>query len=161
MAACQNDIQFNPSCFELYGFDIIIDADLKCWLLEINSSPSLARDTLLDDMVKQRLIDEVIDLVSPVDFDRRRLFEVLERRISEDFKKNSLSSVQSKHNMNRDLTYVLHGQMPRKYGEMPQKMGNFQRIAPSKFSDKLIASLRGQKMFGSLNKISEAHENDK
>lgn len=93
MAACQNDIQFNPSCFELYGFDVILDENFKCWLIEINSSPSLARDTLLDDMIKQRLIDESIDLLAPMDFDRRRLFEVLERRISEDFKKNSSSSV--------------------------------------------------------------------
>jgi len=85
----------------------------------------LARDTLLDDMVKQRLIDETIDLVNPVDFDRRRLFEVLERRINEDFKKNSLSSVHAKHYMNRDLTYILKGKVPRNYGEMPEKMGNF------------------------------------
>jgi len=50
-------------------------------LIEVNSSPSLARDTLLDDMIKQRLIDETIDLVDVIDFDRKRLFEVLERRI--------------------------------------------------------------------------------
>ena len=50
------------------------------WLLEINSSPSFACDTVLDDMIKQRLVDDTIDLVSPVDFDRKRLFEVLERR---------------------------------------------------------------------------------
>lgn len=37
-------------------------------------------------MIKQRLIDDIIDLVDPIDFDRKRLFEVLERRINEDFK---------------------------------------------------------------------------
>jgi len=37
-------------------------------------------------MIKQRLIDETIDLVDAVDFDRKRLFEVLERRISQDIK---------------------------------------------------------------------------
>jgi len=57
---------------------------LRAWLLEINSSPSLACDTLLDDMIKQRLIDDTIDLVNPLDFDRKRLIEVLERRIQED-----------------------------------------------------------------------------
>lgn len=30
----------NQNCFELFGFDFIIDADLKCWLLEANMSPA-------------------------------------------------------------------------------------------------------------------------
>jgi hypothetical protein len=32
-------------------------------------------------MIKQRLIDDTIDLVNPLDFDRKRLVEVIERRI--------------------------------------------------------------------------------
>lgn len=87
MVAAQNDIQYNPSCFEVYGFDVIIDSDFKIWLLEINSSPSLARDTMLDDLIKQRMIDDSIALIDPVDYDRKRLFEVLERRVHEDFGK--------------------------------------------------------------------------
>ena len=83
--AAQNDIAFNPNCFDLYGFDVILDEDLKAWLLEINASPALSCDTLLDDMIKQRLIDDTIDLIDPVDFDRKRLFEVLERRAQEEF----------------------------------------------------------------------------
>ena len=59
------------------------------WLLEINASPSLARDHLLDDIIKQKLIDDSIDLLDPIDYDRKRLFEVLERRIYEDFNKSS------------------------------------------------------------------------
>lgn len=92
MIASQNDIQYNPSCFEVYGFDLIIDSDFKIWLLEINSSPSLARDTLLDDIIKQKLIDDTIKLLDPVDFDRKRLFEVLERRIHEDFSRGANNS---------------------------------------------------------------------
>ena len=29
-------------CFQIMGFDIFIDKDLKAWLLEINESPSLS-----------------------------------------------------------------------------------------------------------------------
>ena len=32
MIACQNDIPFSPSTFEMFGFDIIIDRNFKCWL---------------------------------------------------------------------------------------------------------------------------------
>ena len=153
LVACQNDIVYNPCCFELFGFDILIDADFKCWLIEINSSPSLARETLLDDMVKQRLIDDIIDLVDPLDFDRKRLFEVLERRINEDFKQSTTTNIYSKRLMNRDLTYILNGQVPRKYGEMPRTLGNFERLAPSPLCDQYLKLIGGQKMFGSTMKI--------
>lgn len=46
-------MQNNPNCFEILGFDIIIDSDLKCWLLEINSSPDLRREYIIDDLIKQ------------------------------------------------------------------------------------------------------------
>jgi len=144
MVACQNDMQYNPSCFEVYGFDVIIDQDFKVWLLEINSSPSLARDTLLDDLIKQKMIDDTISLLDPVDFDRKRLFEVLERRVHDDFSKSSGSlNTHTKRQMNRDLTYILNGKVPRPYGELPKKIGNFHRIAPSEKSERYLKLVGG------------------
>lgn len=70
-----------------------------------------------------------MELLDPVDYDRKRLFEVLERRVHEDFSKHtagvSNGGLHTKRQMNRDLTYVLHGRVPRKFGEMPDKMGNY------------------------------------
>lgn len=58
-------------CFELLGFDIMLDANLKPWLLEVNSSPALAVDSEIDARVKTALINDIIDLLNlqlPADY---------------------------------------------------------------------------------------------
>ncbi|CAH1637922.1 unnamed protein product [Spodoptera littoralis] len=51
------------NCFELFGYDILIDDMLKPWLLEINLSPSLACDSPLDARVKSALLADTLTLV--------------------------------------------------------------------------------------------------
>uniref|UniRef100_A0A8C0ZX23 Tubulin polyglutamylase TTLL2 n=1 Tax=Castor canadensis TaxID=51338 RepID=A0A8C0ZX23_CASCN len=51
------------NCFELFGFDILIDDNLKPWLLEVNCSPALSLDCPTDVLVKRKLIHDVIELV--------------------------------------------------------------------------------------------------
>ncbi|XP_075056807.1 putative tubulin polyglutamylase TTLL2 [Mixophyes fleayi] len=53
-----------PNCFELFGFDILIDDTLKPWLLEVNYSPALSLDCPNDFTVKKRLISDIIDLLN-------------------------------------------------------------------------------------------------
>ena len=75
-----NCIEPNPNCFELFGYDIMLDEDLKCWLIEVNSSPSLEKDFIIDEIVKQQLVDDIIQIVNPISYDRKRLLEVITRR---------------------------------------------------------------------------------
>ena len=53
----------NNNCFELLGFDILVDENFKPWLLEVNLSPSLNTDTQLDFKVKGSLIVDLFTLV--------------------------------------------------------------------------------------------------
>merc|ERR1712166_378850 len=51
-------------CFELYGYDVIIDDNLKPWLVEVNASPSLNCTTLVDRQLKGALINDVLNIVA-------------------------------------------------------------------------------------------------
>lgn len=148
LIACQFDIPYCPSCFELFGFDIIIDQNLKCWLLEINSSPSLERSNALDDQVKLPLVDDILNIVDPINIDREALIKVLERVMKIKNTNNNVYLYSPMVQLNMDLTQIFQGKMPRAYGEMPSKIGRFERIAPSKESERLIKISGGQKMFG-------------
>lgn len=56
-------LTFCRTIAELYGFDILIDADLKPWLLEVNLSPSLGCDSSLDLRVKSSMLADLLTLV--------------------------------------------------------------------------------------------------
>lgn len=58
------NIPWRNSCFELFGFDILIDSNLNPWLLEVNLSPSLGCDSPLDQKIKGELICEIFDMAS-------------------------------------------------------------------------------------------------
>jgi tubulin polyglutamylase TTLL9 len=65
LLAVQKVIINDKHCFELYGFDILLDASLKPWLLEINASPSMTGNTSNDVEMKMSLLDDtflILDL---------------------------------------------------------------------------------------------------
>lgn len=63
VSACRMFVPHFGNCFELYGFDILIDDTLKPWLLEVNLSPSLGCDSPLDTKVKACLLTDLLTLV--------------------------------------------------------------------------------------------------
>jgi tubulin polyglutamylase TTLL9 len=52
-------------CFELYGFDILLDENLKPWLIEINASPSMTANTPNDYETKVGLLEDVFTILDP------------------------------------------------------------------------------------------------
>lgn len=55
--------QPNKGCFELFGFDIMLDSNLKPWLLEVNCAPALSMDSEVDERIKIPLITDTLRLI--------------------------------------------------------------------------------------------------
>ena len=67
---------YQENCFELYGFDILLDENLNCWLMEVNLSPNLHFDAAIDLKIKGEMIAEIFDLIRIVPYDiRNEIYE--------------------------------------------------------------------------------------
>lgn len=51
----------------MYGYDVLLDNNLKPWLIEINASPSLSTTTPVDFNLKMNLINDIYNIVLPND----------------------------------------------------------------------------------------------
>lgn len=65
LKAVRTVMSHDKHCFECYGYDIIVDENLKPWLIEVNSSPSLTCTTPSDYALKSKLIDSILSVVLP------------------------------------------------------------------------------------------------
>jgi tubulin polyglutamylase TTLL9 len=63
LLAVQKSMINDKHCFELYGYDVLIDANLKPWLLEVNAAPSMTANTQVDFELKCNLLDDVFTIV--------------------------------------------------------------------------------------------------
>ncbi|XP_015257876.1 PREDICTED: LOW QUALITY PROTEIN: probable tubulin polyglutamylase TTLL9 [Cyprinodon variegatus] len=50
-------------CFELYGYDILLDQNLKQWLIEVNASPSYLPSNQEDYEMKYRLLEDTLNII--------------------------------------------------------------------------------------------------
>lgn len=85
----QASVPFRDSCFELLGFDILIDSQLEPWLIEVNLSCSLGCNSALDLRVKSNLVADLFTLIG---------MRPLHKRKKHDAVKNVSSSQQFHHN---------------------------------------------------------------
>ena len=53
----------NRQCFQLFGFDVMLDKDAKPWLLEVNLDPALRTESPLDLKVKSQMLVDLLNVV--------------------------------------------------------------------------------------------------
>ncbi|GFT91901.1 tubulin polyglutamylase TTLL6 [Nephila pilipes] len=116
-----------PSCFELLGFDILLDSSGKLYLLEVNRSPSLGTSSLLDKKMKKNLIKDILNMIL-----------LTPRQINLIKQEQHVKSVQRLTNpsMTRKLTdkeRILTEYLEEKEIRM---MGNFRKLYPVEDDDR-------------------------
>lgn len=132
LVAVEDKMNHQPCCFEVFGYDVLIDDNLRPWLLEVNASPSLARENQLDVRVKNAMIEDTIRLIDPPQFNRAAVSSILKRRLDE-MSKNKFANSKTDKDLEVDLREMLGHppRAPRRYGEDPRYMGDYQRLAPN------------------------------
>lgn len=67
-----NNVVEGSRCVEILGFDFMIDASLKPWLIEVNHLPSFATDSPLDRSIKSQVVRTAMSVLRAKADDRKR-----------------------------------------------------------------------------------------
>jgi tubulin polyglutamylase TTLL5 len=119
------------NCFDLLGFDVLIDSNLKPWLLEVNLSPSLATDSPLDAYIKSNLLADMFNLIGLRKFDKKKDTYSRTRPFSKTSgKKPTRSQSPAKIEVSGKLKDIL-----RETLEEQERANHFIRIYPCKGSN--------------------------
>lgn len=66
-------------CIEILGFDFMVDAALKPWLIEVNHLPSFATDSPLDRRIKSQVVGSALSVLRAKADDRKSYEETTKR----------------------------------------------------------------------------------
>ncbi|KAM9003009.1 tubulin polyglutamylase TTLL6 [Sarcophilus harrisii] len=114
----------NSACFEILGFDILLDRKLKPWLLEVNHSPSFSTDSRLDKEVKDSLLYDTLVLINLGACEKKKVLEEAKRRARflQDFRSKEIRIEELKNYQAMWLEKI------ERYEK--EKSGGFRRIYP-------------------------------
>ncbi|XP_072258846.1 tubulin polyglutamylase TTLL13 [Pyxicephalus adspersus] len=120
------------ACFEILGFDILLDKKLKPWLLEVNHSPSFTTDSRLDREVKDALLYDTLNLINLRACDKRKVIEEDKRRVKERLLQRNLPKEARREQLETSQAVWL--EQVEKYED--SHLRGYQRIYPQGKGDK-------------------------
>jgi len=138
---CMASEQHGPfCCFEILGFDIMLDDKANPWLIEVNHSPSFNTDTELDYSVKYRLLSETLQLLGIDPMERVRYLK-RQRALA----RERIIGVEDLSNSIPNYPELSHEEMIERQDEIERKvLKNFVRIFPTSSSQKYSVLLEQQ-----------------
>ncbi|XP_073346249.1 tubulin polyglutamylase ttll6 [Pagrus major] len=119
------------ACFEILGFDVLLDHRLRPWVLEVNHSPSFTTDSQLDREVKDALLYDTLVLINLGACDRRKITKEERRRVKERLQQHSSREARSEEL--RQCQAATVEQMERYEAK---HLGGFKRIYPREGGEK-------------------------
>ena len=63
MESVKNLVSNRPNSFEVFGYDLMLDEDLNCWLIEVNSSPDMMYSTKVTEGIVKEVSKDLMNLV--------------------------------------------------------------------------------------------------
>lgn len=129
--ACQPEDYSNSMCFEILGFDILIDDDLNPFILEVNATPSFATNSPLDWNLKKAVILNSLKIVN-LSSENKEKWNLREKFLHVQRKLHGFT-----WKLNPDQKEVIKDRMKEKRNDWElQNLGGFRRIYPTEDSDK-------------------------
>ena len=110
------------ACFEILGFDVLLDHKLKPWVLEVNHSPSFTTNSKLDREIKDSLIYHTLVLVNFSLYDKKKYIEEERKRVRD--------RLLQKHKDPRDDVTKNQDYIDNLKKFEDSHIGNFRRIYP-------------------------------
>ncbi|KAA8581229.1 hypothetical protein FQN60_002810 [Etheostoma spectabile] len=119
------------ACFEILGFDVLLDHRLRPWVLEVNHSPSFTTDSQLDREVKDALLYDTLVLINLGACDRRKITKEERRRV-----KDRLQQISTKEARSEELRQCQAATMEQMEKYEAKHLGGFKRIYPREGGEK-------------------------
>lgn len=61
-ASARSQLKVSKACFEIFGFDFLVDSNYQTWLLEVNTNPCLEESSPLLQVLVPRMINDALKL---------------------------------------------------------------------------------------------------
>ncbi|XP_076232871.1 tubulin monoglutamylase TTLL4 [Calliopsis andreniformis] len=168
-SAVSKNLTSNYTCYELYGFDVLLDESFKPWLLEVNALPSLQTDSPLDRAIKGPLVRDVLNMAGYQVPRCDQLSDVRKRRynsiahddrlyskiltVREKVKQEEINALKTrKEYLDRILDKLTRDDLRQlvRYEDELTQIGNFEKIFPTNQSHSYLRYFEVERYYDRL-----------
>ncbi|XP_057681967.1 tubulin polyglutamylase ttll6 isoform X2 [Corythoichthys intestinalis] len=141
------------ACFEILGFDVLLDHSLRPWLLEVNHSPSFTTDSPLDREVKDALLLDTLGIINLNACNRSKITKEERRRAKERLQENRSRAARSEELHQSQAASV---KQTEKYES--KNLGGFRKIFPREDGDNYTKFFRQESSLVQATEASRARQ---